>query len=314
MAYLIGTDEAGYGPNLGPLTVTGTLWKTPQTDTCLYGSLSSSVRQTTKGDGIFIADSKRVYSGSITQLETGVLALVYGLSGQIPSNWMELAQSVCSEESIKRLPDQVWLNGQLLELPLKADTERIKRLSDLFLNDCNENHVELQRIECVPVFPPEFNSQVERLGNKATLLSSETLLIVQRMMSQTDDDLEIGCDKHGGRSKYAGLLQQYLTDEFVIVGEESLAVSDYSFRENDRDVVVRFQAKGETFLPTALASMVSKYVREVFMKIWNEFWQLKIPDIKPTKGYPVDAKRFKSDIAKVQKELGIEDRLIWRNR
>ena len=26
MAFLIGTDEAGYGPNLGPLTICGTLW------------------------------------------------------------------------------------------------------------------------------------------------------------------------------------------------------------------------------------------------------------------------------------------------
>ena len=99
-----------------------------------------------------------------------------------------------------------------------------------------------------------------------------------------------------------------------MVGEERLEVSDYSFRENDRDVFIRFQAKGESFLPTALASMVSKYLREIFMMMWNDFWQLKIPDIKPTKGYPVDAKRFKSEIAQVQAELGIDDHLIWRNK
>ena len=133
-------------------------------------------------------------------------------------------------------------------------------------------------------------------------------------MDRSDDDIEIGCDKHGGRSKYAGLIHDILTDEFVAIGEEKSAASDYSFRENDRDVVIRFQARGESFLPTALASMVSKYLREVFMMLWNDFWQLKIPNIKPTKGYPVDAKRFKSEIAHVQAELGIEDRLIWRNK
>ena len=99
-----------------------------------------------------------------------------------------------------------------------------------------------------------------------------------------------------------------------MIGNESVEVSDYSFRERERDVVIRFQAKGESFFPTALASLVSKYLREVIMRIWNEFWQLQIPGLKPTKGYPVDAKRFKSDIASVQAELGIEDRLIWRNR
>ena len=199
-------------------------------------------------------------------------------------------------------------------MPLKADIERVKRMGQAFLDESAKSSVELLEIQCVPIFPLQFNSQVEALGNKATLLSSETLQIVQRLMAKTDDDLEIGCDKHGGRSKYAALIQRFLTDELVMVGEESLQVSDYSFRENDRDVVVRFQAKGESFLPTALASLVSKYLREVIMRLWNDFWQLQIPGIKPTKGYPVDAKRFKSEIAKVQAKLGIEDRLIWRNR
>ncbi len=27
--FVIGTDEAGYGPNLGPLVISATLWETP---------------------------------------------------------------------------------------------------------------------------------------------------------------------------------------------------------------------------------------------------------------------------------------------
>ena len=315
MPFLIGTDEAGYGPNLGPLTVTGTLWKADDTSVDLYNALPDSVRSESKGEGIFIADSKRVYSsGSIGELETSVLSLIYSVTGEIPRTWLELLEAICPAEFVDQVPDQTWLHGRELELPLKADIERVKRMGQAFLDESAESSVELLEIQCVPIFPLQFNSQVEALGNKATLLSSETLQIVQRLMAKTDDDLEIGCDKHGGRSKYAALIQQFLTDEFVMVGEESLQVSDYSFRENDRDVVVRFQAKGESFLPTALASLVSKYLREVIMRLWNDFWQLQIPGIKPTKGYPVDAKRFKSEIAKVQAKLGIEDRLIWRNR
>ena len=29
MGYLIGTDEAGYGPNLGPLVISATVWEAP---------------------------------------------------------------------------------------------------------------------------------------------------------------------------------------------------------------------------------------------------------------------------------------------
>ena len=29
VAYFIGTDEAGYGPNLGPLIVSSTIWQVP---------------------------------------------------------------------------------------------------------------------------------------------------------------------------------------------------------------------------------------------------------------------------------------------
>jgi len=313
--FLIGTDEAGYGPNLGPLTVTGTLWKADDTSVDLYNALPDSVRSESKGEGIFIADSKRVFSsGSIGELETSVLSLIYSVTGQIPKTWLGLLESICPAKFVSQIPDQTWLHGRQLELPLKADIERVKRMGQAFLDESRESSVELLEIQCVPIFPLQFNSQVEALGNKATLLSSETLQIVQRLMAKTDDDLEIGCDKHGGRSKYAALIQQFLTDEFVMVGVESLHSSDYSFRENDRDVVVRFQAKGESFLPTALSSLVSKYLREVIMQLWNDFWQLQIPGLKPTKGYPVDAKRFKSEIAKAQAKLGIADRLIWRNR
>lgn len=316
MPFLIGTDEAGYGPNLGPLTVTGTLWEVESPGIDLYLALDQIVtnKPGSNDPRVFIADSKKVYAGAIHKLELAVLSMVFAATDRVPNDWRELVELVCPEASVSDLPDQVWLTGQDLQLPVKADPAQIQQLGNRFRESSRSANVRLLELQCVPVFPPQFNDQVEQMGNKATLLSTETLQLVRRLMNRSDDDIEIGCDKHGGRSKYAALIQSILTDEFVMVGEEKLEVSDYSFREHDRDVFIRFQAKGESFLPTALASMVSKYMREVFMMLWNEFWQMKIPNIKPTKGYPVDAKRFKSEISAIQAELGIEDRLIWRNK
>ena len=45
MAYLIGTDEAGYAPNLGPLVITCTVWRIAQqpADLDLYRLLRAVV-------------------------------------------------------------------------------------------------------------------------------------------------------------------------------------------------------------------------------------------------------------------------------
>jgi hypothetical protein len=79
-------------------------------------------------------------------------------------------------------------------------------------------------------------------------------------------------------------------------------------------VEIRFVAKGENFLPAALASMTSKYLRELAMRAFNQFWCTRVPNLKPTAGYPLDAVRFKAAIAAAQTELGFSDRVLWRNR
>ena len=69
---------------------------------------------------------------------------------------------------------------------------------------------------------------------------------------------------------------------------------------------VHFLAKGETRqLPIALASMTSKYVRELFMDVFNRYFQLHCQGITPTAGYYTDGKRFLADL----KSYGLAARL-----
>ena len=52
-------------------------------------------------------------------------------------------------------------------------------------------------------------------------------------------------------------------------------------------------AKGETHhLPIALASIMSKYIRELFMLFFNRYWANQVTDLRPTAGYYQDGKRF----------------------
>ena len=85
MTYLIGTDEAGYGPNLGPLLVAASCWKMPAgcAPDQLYDRLSEEFTPEISGKSdsrLVLADSKALYSsgGTLERIEAPVLG---GLRG-----------------------------------------------------------------------------------------------------------------------------------------------------------------------------------------------------------------------------------------
>ena len=120
------------------------------------------------------------------------------------------------------------------------------------------------------------------------------------------------CDKHGGRDRYLPLLMDCFPDTFIEVVREGRAASVYRFGPAQRRVEFRFQSKGESHMPTALASMASKYLRELAMRALNDFWRRHVPDLPHTAGYPADAPRFMAQIAVAKQSLGIDDTILWR--
>ena len=67
-------------------------------------------------------------------------------------------------------------------------------------------------------------------------------------------------------------------------------------------------------LPVAVASMLSKYLREALMRRFNAFWQTHLPEVSPTAGYYGDGARFLQDIDSKRRELGIADAELVRSR
>src|SRR5438067_3282967 len=83
MSWIIGIDEAGYGPNLGPLVMTAVACRVPDDLGCpnLWQLLGRVVRQAAddaeEGDGrVLVDDSKLLYSTTrgLAELERGVHA------------------------------------------------------------------------------------------------------------------------------------------------------------------------------------------------------------------------------------------------
>jgi hypothetical protein len=165
------------------------------------------------------------------------------------------------------------------------------------------------------IFPRRFNSLLELHGSKGTVLALETLNLVRQVFPTVDSPrVLIQCDKFGGRNRYGRLLQTVFPEHVVQVQRESRSLSVYRWGPSAALVQWRFAAKGERFLPTALASMASKYLRELAMFAFNDFWCRHLPGLKPTAGYPADARRFRQEIQTVQNSLGIDDRALWREK
>lgn len=320
MTYLIGADEAGYGPNLGPLVISASLWRVPHgiNHSQLYELLGHVISCESAGRAkgkIPIADSKRLYQpgGGLADLEFAVLASLLHL-GRAATSWREIWRCL-DPDSLADLADQPWHEEFDRALPHHAPIDELARLASTYSTGLANAGVKLLDLRSAIVFPRRFNQLVLKHGNKAAALSVTTLSLVAALAEPLGDEpIYILCDKHGGRNFYCALLQHVFPVFLAEVVRESRSESIYRWGPPNRRVEISFVAKGERFLPSALASMTCKYLRELSMLPFNEYWQRQVPGIKPTAGYPEDAARFKREIGAAQKRLGIDDELLWRCR
>ena len=198
-------------------------------------------------------------------------------------------------------------------VPYDFDAAELDALQPHLSVAFQEAGVRLIELRSVAIFPREFNETTARCDSKGTALSRWTLGLAARLIeSLPNEPIFILCDKHGGRDRYLPLLTDCFPGSFIEVLCEGRARSVYRFGPAERRIEFCFQAKGETHMPTALASMASKYLRELAMHAFNQHWLRHLPDLRPTAGYPGDSRRFKSQIAASQQALGIEDGILWR--
>jgi ribonuclease HII len=318
--FVIGTDEAGYGPNLGPLVISATVWRVDDAlvDADWYellGDCLSPQRVTTAETRAPIADSKALYSagGSWEQLELGLLAALHVCARPCHS-WSTLWQSL-AEAQLAQLAAQPWHKNIELTTPVAACSQRIAEFGAAWKQRQMRGDVQLLAIRARPVFPTEFNQRLQGC-NKSTLLSQVTLQLAAELVAEhcAGERVLIHGDKHGGRNAYAALLADTFPNAFFTVVSEGRAESRYRTAGSGPQMEARFVAKGERFVPAALASMACKYLRELSMQAFNTFWQAHVPHLKPTAGYPEDAQRFQRDIAAAQRKLGIATETLWRNK
>ncbi|QDV15787.1 Hypothetical protein Pan153_04060 [Gimesia panareensis] len=320
MGYLIGMDEAGYGPNLGPLVITASLWEVPgdPREFDFWQALESVIsnsRPSRNSDLLHVADSKDVHSSAkgLGPLERSTLPFLQVLNGEsqvdsLGKLWQLLVASPAHLEEIQQHP---WNGDDRFALPTAVEAEAVSDSGKNLKTALEEAGIQLRALCSEIVLPERFNRLCSEYGSKGVMLTRLCMRLLTRVWDRESDapTLIIG-DKHGGRNRYDEFLDEILDGEMIFRVEESTARSVYRVGSTE----IRFQTKAEAHFPVAVSSMVCKYTREVMMEQFNQFWSEHVPDIKPTKGYPVDARRFKSEIADAQAQLEIADHLLWRGQ
>ena len=319
MVWIVGVDEAGYGPNLGPFVMTSVACRADDAlaDACLWQALRPAVRRAADDDdGRFaVDDSKAVYGTArgLAALEQGVLAALWRDASAPLSAFIS---SFCAETTRAELGGEAWYTGAG-GLPGHATADEITAAAARFDEACVAANIGEWKVCGVVVCAPRFNALLDAAGSKGAVLAHALaeLLRTSQTLAPTDEPQIFHIDKHGGRNTYTAQLQDAFTADFVQPLREGMAASVYRVHGLGRDVRLTFQPRADSeHFCVALASMVSKYVRERLMEEFNRFWLERTPGLKPTAGYPGDARRFYDAIRSEAERLGITEAALWRRK
>ncbi len=329
---IAGIDEAGLGPVLGPLVVSAVVFRVgSQADAPagldtpdLWSLLASGVsKKKSRAKGkIAVGDSKKLFdrkkADGLVPLERGVLTMLMSQARpaqKLPTTLAELLDAVAPGAKAKA-NDYPWYGSCDLSLPRQAGATDVELTANSLRLAMRQGQVELLDMRAEPVFVSEYNRLIAATNNKSTTTFDVTCRMIMHVCRCCgDNDVRITVDRQGGRIHYRQPLQRIFPGSELKILEESDLTSEYRLRLGQREIEIAFKVGGEgESMAVALASMLCKYIRELCMECFNDFWAGHVAGIEPTAGYYVDGRRFYGQIAEAMSRLGINPDSIYRTR
>ena len=319
MLVYAGIDEAGYGPMFGPLCVGATVFilenHEPEKGAPDMWEMLSHIICKNRKDAkhkIAINDSKQLKSSakkkSLTHLERGVLACMTAMDYPLPEDDNAFFNVMDCEPT-----DTPWYQT-LTQLPVGNDLQVLQIDAARLRRAFEAAHITCAHMECSVVDAEVYNQRTEH-ATKSALNFSLAMKHVDRIIHKfPTQHPRIMIDRHGGKVNYRNDLQLSWPDASIQVLSEKQSMSRYRLKVDGSYSTLTFASKcDEAHLPTALASMVAKYTRELYMLRFNRYFGDEIAELKPTAGYVQDGRRFLQEIEPLLAQKGIKRELIVRS-
>lgn len=273
---VIGVDEAGLGPVLGPLSM------------AYFASCRTF--------DIQIKDSKQLHKkGNLTPL-------VSACSSYFPGFGLELFKH-----------RDIDIMGSLEEPWFRPSFEMVEAASCPIAFE--HERCDGQRMVSVSMGVSAYNDRLSETDNKSEVVTSLLGVLVQDALIWGRDHgrCTFWIDRQGGRKRYGPLVESW--GVVINTREEGVDRSRYRGHVGDQPVEFNFKVKGDQSQHViAAASCFAKLRREMAMEAMNAWWRQRVEGLKPTAGYWKDGLRFLRDVECFRRTRKIDLRALRRNK
>lgn len=305
----VGIDEAGYGPNLGPLVMTAVIAEGPdQHPPNLWHDLPATICRAGEDPArLWVDDSKLIYHArkGRDRLQSACLAVTSAASGASSPPTLGALLQTLRAGSLQDAELHLWLDDH--DPPINGPPPPAKAFDGAPWR--------ITSVLTEVLGPSRFNAGLDVHSSKAKVHFSAFARLLNDVWNLSADGTpcQIRADKHGGRHFYYEPLLQTFPSAWIDRGPEGPPLSQYTIRQGQQRLHLSLlpRADSQDGL-VALASIVSKTVRELWMDAFNAHWLARIPGLPPTAGYPLDARRFRQAIEPLCSSLSLPPSLWWR--